>query len=90
MKTIIIYKVEESVYAKGPNFSALNQAIIGELSFNQFVAAMTPHLSGTPGIEALELNDQTVNFFSRRGPAAPQDFELRKVRVESVFCIRTD
>ena len=23
-------KVEESVYAKGPNFSALNQAIIGE------------------------------------------------------------
>jgi len=55
-------EVEESVYAKGPNFSALNQAIIG-----------------TPGIEALELNDQTVNFFSRRGPAAPQDFELRKV-----------
>ena len=25
-----------------------------------------------------------MNFFSRRGPAAPQDFELRKVRV--VFC----
>lgn len=55
-------EVEESVYAKGPDFTALNQAIIG-----------------TPGIEALELNDQTVNFFSRRGPAAPQDFELRKV-----------
>ena len=36
------------------------------------------YLAGTPGIEALELNDQTVNFFSRRGPAAPQDFELRK------------
>ena len=40
----------------------------------------------SPGIEALELNDQTVNFFSRRGPAAPQDFELRKVRAELVFC----
>ena len=36
------------------------------------------YIAGTPGIEALELNDQTVNFFSRRGPAAPQDFELRK------------
>ena len=34
---------------------------------------------GTPGIEALELNDHTVNLGSRRGPAAPQDFELRKV-----------
>jgi len=53
-------EVEESVYAKGPDFSAMNQAIIG-----------------TPGIEALELNDQT--FIGRRGPAAPQDFELRKV-----------
>jgi len=52
-------EVEESVY-KGPDFSALNQAIIG-----------------TPGIEALELNDRT--FIGRRGPAAPQDFELRKV-----------
>ena len=26
----LLLKVEESVYAKGPNFSALNQAIIGE------------------------------------------------------------
>ena len=34
---------------------------------------------GTPGIEALELNDQTFKDFGRRGPAAPQDFELRKV-----------
>ncbi len=34
---------------------------------------------GTPGVEALELNDQTVNLGSQRGPAAPQDFELRKV-----------
>ena len=48
-------------------------------------AALMPHLSGTPGIEALELNDQTVNFFSRRGPAAPQDFELRKVTDQSVI-----
>jgi p70 ribosomal S6 kinase len=54
-------EVEESVYAKGPNFTAMNQAIIG-----------------TPGVEALELNGQTVNF-GRTGPAAPQDFELRKV-----------
>ena len=30
-------------------------------------------------MEALELNDQTVNLGSQRGPAAPQDFELRKV-----------
>jgi len=55
-------EVEESVYAKGPDFSAMNQAIIG-----------------TPGIEALELNDQTLRSFGQRGPAAPQDFELRKV-----------
>ena len=55
-------EVEESVYAKGPDFTALNQEIIG-----------------TPGIEALELNDQVFKDFSRRGPAAPQDFELRKV-----------
>jgi len=53
-------EVEESVYAKGPDFNAINKAIIG-----------------TPGVEALELNDQTV--FGRSGPAAPQDFELRKV-----------
>jgi len=51
--------IEESVY-KGPDFTAMNQAIIG-----------------TPGIEALELNNQT--FIGYRGPAAPQDFELRKV-----------
>ena len=55
-------QVEESVYAKGPDFSAMNQEIIG-----------------TPGIEALELNDQVFKDLSRRGPAAPQDFELRKV-----------
>ena len=54
--------MEESVYAKGPDFSAMNQEIIG-----------------TPGIEALELNDQVFKDFSKRGPAAPQDFELRKV-----------
>jgi len=53
-------EVEESVYERGPNFSAMNKAIIG-----------------TPGVEALELNDQT--FLGHRGPAAPQDFELRKV-----------
>ena len=57
-----ILQVEESVYAKGPDFSAMNQEIIG-----------------TPGIEALELNDQVFKDLSRRGPAAPQDFELRKV-----------
>ena len=50
------------MYAKGPDFSAMNQEIIG-----------------TPGIEALELNDQVFKDFSKRGPAAPQDFELRKV-----------
>ena len=57
-----VTQVEESVYAKGPDFSAMNQEIIG-----------------TPGIEALELNDQVFKDFSKRGPAAPQDFELRKV-----------
>jgi len=55
-------EVEESVYAKGPDFARMNQEIIG-----------------TPGIEALELNDQVFKDLSRRGPAAPQDFELRKV-----------
>ena len=55
-------QVEESVYAKGPDFARMNQEIIG-----------------TPGIEALELNDQVFKDLSRRGPAAPQDFELRKV-----------
>ena len=59
---LYMFQVEESVYAKGPDFAALNQEIIG-----------------TPGIEALELNDQVFKDFSRRGPAAPQDFELRKV-----------
>ena len=54
--------MDEKIYEKGPDFSALNQEIIG-----------------TPGIEALELNDQVFKDFSRRGPAAPQDFELRKV-----------
>ena len=39
----------------------------------------TQAIIGTPGIEALELNDQTFKDFGRRGPAAPQDFELRKV-----------
>jgi len=53
-------EVSESMYAKGPDFSALNQ-----------------HLIGTPGIEALELSADA--FLGRRGPAAPQDFELRKV-----------
>lgn len=38
---------------------------------------MNKAIIGTPGVEALELNDQT--FLSQRGPAAPQDFELRKV-----------
>ena len=55
-------QVDARVYEKGPDFSALNQEIIG-----------------TPGIEALELNDQVFKDLSRRGPAAPQDFELRKV-----------
>merc|ERR1719284_1614568 len=55
-------EVEESVYAKGPDFAALNQEIIG-----------------TPGIEALELNDQVFKDFTRGGKAGPHDFELRKV-----------
>ena len=59
---IFYMQVDEKIYEKGPDFSALNQEIIG-----------------TPGIEALELNDQVFKDFSRRGPAAPQDFELRKV-----------
>ena len=58
----VSFQVEESVYAKGPDFARMNQEIIG-----------------TPGIEALELNDQVFKDLSRRGPAAPQDFELRKV-----------
>ena len=60
--SIVSLQVEESVYAKGPDFARMNQEIIG-----------------TPGIEALELNDQVFKDLSRRGPAAPQDFELRKV-----------
>jgi len=54
-------EISEGMYEKGPDFSALNQQIIG-----------------TPGVEALELN--AFAFLNRRyGPAAPQDFELRKV-----------
>jgi len=55
-----LIEVEESVYEKGPDISAMNQVIMG-----------------TPGVEALDITDQT--FVGRRGPAAPQDFELRKV-----------
>ena len=62
MQSLIDVQVDARVYEKGPDFSALNQEIIG-----------------TPGIEALELNDQVFKDLSRRGPAAPQDFELRKV-----------
>ena len=40
---------------------------------------MNQEIIGTPGIEALELNDHVFKDLSRRGPAAPQDFELRKV-----------
>ena len=78
------------MYSKGPDFSALNQVMILILIHSAqcigFCNLLVQAIIGTPGIEALELNDQTFKDFSRRGPAAPQVDQTGEKNISIMIC----